>query len=105
MAQVVKVKVRDPGLTTRHSESLLHIHQTFTRSPFSNSPRGEHEIALVSLALLYQKFSHALTHWDNPITCGLCIDHVNNATQKIDVPPRKIQQLAATHSGTERQSN
>src|ERR1044072_1306712 len=99
----MKVKVFYARLTTRHGESLLHIHETFTRSPLSNSPRCEHHITRLSLALLYQYFSHALTHRNNPIACSLCIDHVNHATQKIDVPPRQIQQLTATHSRTKRQ--
>jgi hypothetical protein len=86
----MKVKVLYARLTTRHGESLLHIHETFTRSPLSKSPRGEHEIALLSLALLYQNFPDSLTDRDDPIACSLCIDHVNHATQKIDVPPRQI---------------
>src|ERR1043165_2227789 len=110
MAQVVKVKVSDPSVNARRDETLLHIHQTFIGSPPctpppSNPPRSKHKITFLSLALLYQYFSHALTHRNNPIACSLCIDHVNHATQKIDVPPRQIQQLTATHSRTKSQCN
>src|SRR6185369_13479441 len=105
MAQVVKVKVSDPGVNARRDKTLLHIHQTLIHAPLSNSSRSEHKITFLSLALLYQYFSHTLTHWDNPIACSLCIDYVYNATQKIDVPPREIQQLTATHSCTKRQCN
>jgi hypothetical protein len=34
---------------------------------------------------------------------SLCIDYVNDAAQKIDVPPQQIQQLTATHTRTKRQ--
>jgi hypothetical protein len=105
MAQVVKVKVSDPGVNARRDKTLLHIHQTFIHAPLGNASRSEHKITFLSLALLYQYFSNALTHWDNPIACSLCIDHVNHAPKKIDVPPRQIQQLTATHSRTERQCN
>src|ERR1043165_4940085 len=101
----MEMKVFDSGVNARRDKTFLHIHQTFIHPSLSNSSRSEHEITFLSLALLYQYFSHALTHRDNPIACSLCIDHVNHATQKIDVPPRQIQQLTATHSRTKSQCN
>ena len=90
VTQIVKVKIFYACVNACSHKSLFHVHQTFTRSPLSNPPRSEYEIALLSLALLYQNFSDSLTHWDDPIARSLCIDYVNYAAQKINMPPRQI---------------
>jgi hypothetical protein len=101
VSQIVKPEVIEARVRASSVESMFHVSQIHAGLPVS-----EHKGFIFALTLkLKQNAPDLRIHGNVPVSSCLCVCHVNDASLKINVPPRQTQELTSPHSCVDRQQD